>query len=168
MNADYTNTWADALQLECDDGSVESYCLRREDEERRRHPKRGNGGSGGGGGEEETSLLDKTLDKSQWWANGNIICNQSSPQLFGDHFLLQLQDMLRETCRTRIIPDCELFINKRDYPQLKFNTQLQRPVEPYGFIFDKDDRVETQDVDLTEHQYHSYAPIMSVVNSLVV
>jgi hypothetical protein len=36
------------------------------------------------------------------------------------------------------------------------------PVEPYGFIFDRDDRDPDQDVDLIpEHTFPSYAPIVS-------
>jgi len=62
-----------------------------------------------------------------WWANGNVICNEKVrpgqdkrlDQVWGDHFNLQLRDMLEEACRTRDIPDCEIFINKRDYPHLK-------------------------------------------------
>ena len=75
----------------------------------------------------------------------------------GDHFLLQMKDMLAETCACRHVcacphfrpyiltpphtpslpsvqvPDCDLFLNKRDYPQLKFNSALGVPVEPYGY-----------------------------------
>ena len=70
--------------------------------------------------------------------------------------------MLEEACRQRQIPDCEFFLNKRDYPQLKFNVERGEPVEPYGFIFDKDDRDPSQDVDLVEqHKFKTYAPIVS-------
>jgi hypothetical protein len=58
------------------------------------------------------------------------------------------------------LPDCDFFVNKRDYPQLKFNREQSRPVEPYGFIFDKDDRDPSQDVPLSDHEYASYAPFM--------
>jgi hypothetical protein len=60
------------------------------------------------------------------------------------------------------MPDSEFFLNKRDYPQLKVNVAKGVPVEPYGFIFDKDDRDPDQDVDLVpEHRFSSYAPIVS-------
>lgn len=49
--------------------------------------------------------------------------------------------MLGEACRLRKLPDCEFFLNKRDYPQLKVNVRRGVPVEPYGFIFDKGERV---------------------------
>ena len=73
-------------------------------------------------------------DKREWWANGNIICNEHckradlraaggaterATQWWGDQFLAPLKDMLAEACRLRAMPDCELFLNKRDYPQLK-------------------------------------------------
>jgi len=74
----------------------------------------------------------------------------------------QLKDMLAETCNNRTVPDCDFFINKRDYPQLKFNKEVAGgiPVEPYGFIFDKDDKDPKQDLPLPSHFYLSYAPIL--------
>lgn len=51
-----------------------------------------------------------------------------------------LRDLLEQACAERDVADCEFFINKRDYPQLKFNPDTLLPVEPYGFIYDKDDR----------------------------
>lgn len=62
------------------------------------------------------------------------------PQYWGDHFVCPLRDILEEACAHRDVADCEFFINKRDYPQLKFNPNSLEPVEPYGFIYNKDDR----------------------------
>lgn len=51
-------------------------------------------------------------DISEWWANGNIICTEHcSPkemttQWWGDHFLLQLKDMIVETCNQREVSGC--------------------------------------------------------------
>jgi hypothetical protein len=224
VNKDYRNNWADVdpagegLKLECSDGQVGSYYA-----EKQNHYRREN-------------VLE---DRSQWWANGNIICNehekpefdassssssskdqgtdgqnnqnQSQSQYWGDQFLLQLKDMLAETCRLRRTPDCEFFINKRDYPQLKVHEGAattsadgdgagagatikkeddegaditvdmrvvgkgdpelgsglapDMPVEPYGFIFDKDDTVPGQDIPLSRYYYNSYAPILSFYTS---
>lgn len=151
VNKDYRNTWGDKLQIECPDGKVESYFTQKETT-----------------GKRENYLQDK----SQWWANGNIICNQvcelgheAENQWWGDQFLLQLKDMLSETCRTREVPDCDLFLNKRDYPQIKFNEQRGEVVEPYGFIFDKDDRDPMQDVPLEEMHFRRYAPVLSFYTS---
>jgi hypothetical protein len=145
-NSDYRNTWSQHLTLET--GSVDQYY-----------------GNKSGAYREEN--VDP--DMSKWWANGNIICNELSQdadkekmQYWGDQFLSPLRDMLAEACNQRQIPDCEFFLNKRDYPQLKFNVERGEPVEPYGFIFDKDDRDPAQDVDLhPQHKFKTYAPIVS-------
>lgn len=147
VNSDYRNTWGDQLQLE-GDGSLDSYYTQK-------------------AGLYREENVEK--DKFKWWANGNIICNELAKvedmdkmQYWGDQFLAALRDMLGEACRERNIPDCEFFLNKRDYPQLKINVDRGVPVEPYGFIFDKDDRDPEQDVDLVdEHKFKSYAPIVS-------
>ncbi|EED91840.1 hypothetical protein THAPSDRAFT_268830 [Thalassiosira pseudonana CCMP1335] len=148
VNSDYRNTWGDKLTLE-GDGSLNTYYSKKSGLYR----------------DEEVEP-----NKTKWWANGNIICNELSKpedrdniQFWGDQFLAALRDMLGEACRERTIPDCEFFLNKRDYPQLKVNILRGGvPVEPYGFIFDKDDRDPEQDVDLFEgHKFESYAPIVS-------
>jgi hypothetical protein len=149
VNNDYRNCWSHALKLE-GDGTLDSYYTKKAGLYREEQIER---------------------DRTKWWANGNIICNELSKsiapekmQYWGDHFLAPLRDMLQEACRERSLPDCEFFLNKRDYPQLKVNTTLNGgvPVEPYGFIFDKDDRDPAQDVDLVpEHKFNVYAPIVS-------
>lgn len=147
VNSDYKNTWGDKLTLE-GDGSLDTYYTKK-------------------AGLYREENVEK--DKTKWWANGNIICNElckpedkDSMQFWGDQFLAALRDMLGEACRLRKLPDCEFFLNKRDYPQLKINVEKGVPVEPYGFIFGKDDRNPEQDVDLVEeHKFKSYAPIVS-------
>lgn len=144
VNKDYENNWGQVLRLDSSDGSLESYQLERKEYY---HQKQ----------------IEQYLPMSQWWANGNIICNvyknSSANQYWGDHFLLALKDMFAELARTREIPDCEFFLNKRDYPQLKVGKD-GKAVEPYGFIYDKDDRDAAQDVPLTRFSYESYLPIM--------
>lgn len=146
VNSDYRNTWGDALTVE--GGSLDTYYSQK-------------------AGLYREENVEK--DRSKWWANGNIICNELSKdkdmekmQHWGDHFLAPLRDMLGEACRERNMPDCEFFLNKRDYPQLKINVPRGVPVEPYGFIFDKDDRNPDEDVDLFEdHKFKTYCPIVS-------
>lgn len=146
-NSDYRNTWSKALTIE-GDGSLNTYYTRKAGLYREENVE---------------------PDLSKWWANGNIICNElskdqdtSKMQHWGDQFLSPLRDAIAEACNQRTIPDCEFFLNKRDYPQLKFNVERGIPVEPYGFIFDKDDRDPEQDVDLPpEHRFKTYAPIVS-------
>mmetsp|Transcript_24651 Transcript_24651/g.41985 ORF Transcript_24651/g.41985 Transcript_24651/m.41985 type:complete len:682 (+) Transcript_24651:158-2203(+) len=148
VNSDYRNSWGGKLTLE-GDGSLSTYYSKKSGLYRDE---------------------DVEPDKNKWWANGNIICNELSKpedrdkmQYWGDQFLAALRDMLGEACRERKLPDCEFFLNKRDYPQLKVNIPKGGlPVEPYGFIFDKDDRDPEQDVELfEEHLFESYAPIVS-------
>jgi len=148
VNSDYRNTWSENLTLE-GDGSLDTYYTKKS-------------------GLYRDEEIEK--DKTKWWANGNIICNELSKpedrdkmQFWGDQFLAALRDMLGEACRERMLPDCEFFLNKRDYPQLKVNIPRGGvPVEPYGFIFDKDDRNPEEDVDLfADHNFPTYAPIVS-------
>lgn len=146
VNKDYKNSWKGALKVASSDGTITTYY-----EEKRNHYRKEN----------------YIADVDEWWANGNIICNEYSNeslgnQYWGDHFLLQIKDMFAETCNNRKVPDCEFFVNKRDYPHLKFNPDIAGgiPVEPYGFIFDRDDRIPEQDLPLNRHFYKSYAPIL--------
>jgi hypothetical protein len=108
---------------------------------------------------EETASI---LPKEQWWANGNIVCNQACDQYWGDHFLLTIKDMLAETCRSRPVADCDFFFNKRDFPQLKFNAEKGCAVEPYGFMFDKE---FNDDIPLSRCAFDSYCPILSFYTS---
>ena len=111
VNSDYRNTWGERLTVE-GDGTLTAYYAAKDGHYRR----------------EEIEP-----DMGKWWANGNIICNELSKpedkkriQFWGDHFLSPLRDMLEEACRLRSLPDCEFFLNKRDYPQLKVNVDKGR------------------------------------------
>lgn len=142
VNSGYRNSWGEKYPIiESSDGTLETYYAAKRQS-----------------GYREEDIIPK----SHWWANGNIIDNEHSKsgQWLGDHFLLQLKDMVVETCRNRYVPDCDLFLNKRDYPHLKFNEEMAAPVEPYGFIFDRDDRNPSEDMPLNRHLYSSCAPIL--------
>lgn len=145
VNTDYTNTWSHQLRLE-GDGSFDTYYTQKDGRYR----------------------PEDIVEKSHWWANGTIICNEQDRQKqhWGDHFLAALRDMIGEACRCREMPDCEFFLNKRDYPQLKYNVQKKVLVEPYGFLYDKDDRDAEQDVPLPKDRvYKTYAPVVSFYGS---
>ena len=112
VNKDYRNTWGDVIKLEGDD-TLDSYYTQKS-------------------GLYREEIVE--VDRTKWWANGNIICNEltkkdEETQFWGDHFLAPLRDMLGEACRLRNMPDCEFFLNKRDYPQLKVNPEQKEPVE---------------------------------------
>jgi hypothetical protein len=154
VNKEYVNTWGDVLPVDSKDGTVSTYL---DEKGKVLHWKE----------KDREQEKSKTLPLNQWWANGNIICNQYtdgsggiSNQFWGDHFNFQLKDMFSQLCNERIVPDCEFFINKRDYPQLKYNPIHKEPVEPYGFIFNRDDKDIQQDIPLSRHLYKSYLPIL--------
>mmetsp|Transcript_9767 Transcript_9767/g.10855 ORF Transcript_9767/g.10855 Transcript_9767/m.10855 type:complete len:709 (+) Transcript_9767:45-2171(+) len=162
-NRDYENTWSGKLRIEGDDANDGNNNLNSYYQNKVRSLR---------GKYREENIVK---DMNAWWANGSIICNEITPnrnetkydtQVWGDQFLAPLRDMLEEACNKRPnIPDCEFFLNKRDYPQLKVNVEQGNggiPVEPYGFIFDKDDLDPNQDVELAkEHKFNTYAPIVS-------
>lgn len=81
VNKDYTNTWHEQLRIR--NGTVDDYFS-----EKRKYYNEEN-----------------PLEKSHWWANGNIICPVPSPNYWGDHFLLHLKDMFADLCENREV--CE-------------------------------------------------------------
>eukprot|EP00904_Undaria_pinnatifida_P007460 jgi/Undpi1/3844/HiC_scaffold_16.g07213.m1 len=159
-NKDYTNDWDGALGVK--EESLPDYYRKKEENYRKEN-------------------IIKGIDK--WWANGNIICNEHQrprelhSQYWGDHFVSPLRDLLEQACAERDIADCEFFINKRDYPQLKFNPSSLKPVEPYADShwshpaspppdFDADFPCSAssdpdQDVPLKRHRYPVFTPIVS-------
>ncbi len=158
-NDAYTNTWAGEMEFDSADGTLETYFQEKMK-----------------GGFRKENILPNV---AEWWANGNMIDNEKVKagtdkrfgQVWGDFFFCQLKEMLQAVCQERAVPDCEFFINKRDYPHLKthYDTSSSHDkeagsvtaVEPYGFIFGKDDRDPAQDVPLARHVYSSYAPVAS-------
>jgi hypothetical protein len=81
VNISYRNTWSDRLRIE-GDGTLDTYYTQKAGLYR----------------EEQIEP-----DRSKWWANGNIICNEltkledaTQSQHWGDHFLAPLRDMLGE------------------------------------------------------------------------
>lgn len=100
------------------------------------------------------------LPVKKWWCNGGIICNEYYP--WGTHFCMQLKDMISEAADRFNISDAVFFINKRDYPQYKYNEPLGLLVEPYGFVYDANDHDPQQDIPLTMHiRKHDVLPMMS-------
>lgn len=133
VNADYQNNWYHLLRTE--PASWAQYS-REKNEVRARH---------------RLPPEHITLPRQYWWANGNIMCNVAGENVWGDQYVGHLKHMIQETCRNRVVPDCELFINKRDYPHLKADLS-----EPYDFLFDADGPVP-----LSRERYGTYAPITS-------
>jgi hypothetical protein len=99
------------------------------------------------------------LPKEKWWANGGILCTEASP--WGTHFVMQVKDMIAEAAHSIRIEDAVFCINKRDFPQWKYNPRLDTLVEPYGFLYDKDDRDFHHDVPLAVEPPRSVLPMLS-------
>jgi len=101
------------------------------------------------------------LPVRNWWANGGILCTEKYP--WGTHFCLQIKDLLAETAHEYLshIPDITFCVNKRDYPQYKYNYNHRKLVEPYGFIYDADDRDPFQDIPLIDEPAKNVLPMLS-------
>ncbi|KAJ1450261.1 glycosyl transferase family 90-domain-containing protein [Pelagophyceae sp. CCMP2097] len=159
VNGEFRNTWGHLLQVQGNTGNDEYYARKRS---------------------ETGSRAEMFLpDRQEWWANGNIMCNEHSKtnepaeasQLWGDRFGAALRDMLDAMCAERTVGDCEFFVNKRDYPQIKYHEDSDdeedgpargEAVEPYGFVVDQDDRDADADVSLPRaHRDVSLAPVCS-------
>jgi hypothetical protein len=93
------------------------------------------------------AFKDRTaLPVGRWWANGGILCTEAMP--WGSHFLMQIKDLIAEAAATFATSDVTFCINKRDFPQWKYNATLKTFTEPYGFLFDRDDADPFQDIPL--------------------
>jgi hypothetical protein len=106
------------------------------------------------------------LTREKWWANGGILCTEAYP--WGTHFVMQIKDMIAEAAHSFGISDAVFCINKRDFPQFKFNPRLNTLVEPYGFLFDKDDHDFYQDVPLAVDPPRTMLPMLSFYGTCTV
>jgi len=144
VNPDYRNDWSEDIVFE--GGSYEAYVE---------------------GKNKYLKFPEAVIkDKSQWWLNGNILCNVASKDLWGDAYLPHLRDMLDVTCDLHEVPDVEFFINKRDFPQLRKDL-----TSPYSFIYHHEKRpprrpgVAIEPHHLSYDMKPVYAPIMSFYGS---
>ena len=88
-----------------------------------------------------------------WYAN-NCLVRYENPLEENDRGLSCIRDMLLTLCSTRVVPDIELFINKRDFPLIR-----KDDCEPYDHIFGK--------LKLLSHKYDRYCPILSSVSTAI-
>lgn len=86
---------------------------------------------------------------SQWWLNGGIVCNVMPDNVWGEEYLFAIRDMLDETCAAHAVPDCDFFINKRDYPQLR----REQGLDAYEAF--------TGTPRLARETYSTYTPVFS-------
>ena len=92
--------------------------------------------------------------KVNTWYGNNCLIRPEFPIGENDRGLSNLKDMLVTLCKERVVPDIELFINKRDFPLI-----TRSDYEPYEQIYDMDN------FRLTSHKYNKYSPILSMVTS---
>ena len=85
-----------------------------------------------------------------WYSNNSLI-RYEFPINEGDTNVSCIKNMLEELCKNRIIPDIELFINRRDFPLITKNG-----FEPYYNLWN------TKEKPLLSHNYNKYLPILSM------
>ena len=90
---------------------------------------------------------------NEWYAN-NCLLRYEFPITEGDTGISHIRSMLEDLCKSRQLPDIELFINRRDFPLLKRDY-----TESYNHLWDS----ETH--SLVSHAYKKYFPILSSVTS---
>lgn len=87
------------------------------------------------------------------WFGNNCLLRTEFPIHEGDASYTNFQDMFKTLCERRQVPDCEFFLNKRDFPYIKLDS-----TEPYDAIFDGE-------VPLLSHNYKKYSPILGMVTT---
>jgi hypothetical protein len=92
--------------------------------------------------------------KVNTWYGNNCLMRPEFPIGENDRGVSNLKDMLETLCNERIVPDIELFINKRDFPLI-----TKSDYEPYEQIYDM------ENFRLISHKYNKYCPILSMVTS---
>ena len=88
--------------------------------------------------------------KNTWYAN-NCLIRYEFPIHEGDTNVSNIKNMLDELCNKRILPDIELFLNRRDFPIITNNY-----CEPYYDLWD------SYNHSLVSHKYEKYTPILSM------
>jgi hypothetical protein len=101
--------------------------------------------------------VETCLPPENWWMNGGIICNVMPSEVWGNTHFHELAAMLDAACayarnRGGCVPDCDFFVNKRDYPQLR-----RDGAEPYSRFLHSC----SSPLPLTRESYGVYAPVFS-------
>jgi len=88
--------------------------------------------------------------KNTWYAN-NCLIRYEFPIHEGDTNVSNIKNMLEELCDKRVLPDIELFLNRRDFPIITNNY-----CEPYYDLWD------SYNHSLVSHKHEKYVPILSM------
>lgn len=103
--------------------------------------------------ENYTFVKSRVHKNTKAWYGNNGLVRLEFPISEGDSGVNMLQDMFKTLIKERILPSCELFINKRDFPLLKKDF-----TESYNSFFGSRTK-------LLSHLYPKYAPILSMTTS---
>lgn len=73
------------------------------------------------------------LPPNRWWANGWTLCgDEVSEQLWGDHGICAIQNMLMVACEKGEVGDCDFIINKRDSACIRLDQcDAMNPMDPF-------------------------------------
>lgn len=110
---------------------------------------------------------EKIVPPENWWMNGNMIDNVVSKDVWGEHNIQEIFEMLTSLCEERDIPDIDFFYNKRDHPYLRIDFTT-----PYRFIHPDLNNVSVADIldfkndshpdgSIPSDEIFSLAPIVS-------
>ena len=66
------------------------------------------------------------LPPCHWWMNGWMICDEVPEQVWGDHWVTTIRNMVRTCC----VVDCDFIINKRDCPMVR--KDCGDPMNPFA------------------------------------
>ena len=69
------------------------------------------------------------LPPEAWWLNGWVICDEIPDDLWGDHWVTTIRNMVRECC---LGVDGDFIINKRDTPMVRKDGG--DPMNPFTFV----------------------------------
>ena len=86
----------------------------------------------------------------EWFGNNCLVRNEK-PLSEGDSNVGNVKNMLEELCESRVIPDIEFFINRRDFPIITHDG-----TEAYHHLW------SSKHVPLVSHLYDKYLPILSM------
>lgn len=91
------------------------------------------------------------LNRHRWVLNNCNIRAKPTGNVEGDHGLNIYKDLLEQVCQTHKIPDCEFFINNRDFPLLRKDLR-----EPYNHLYNAKPNYIPR-----KYQNKPFAPIFS-------
>jgi hypothetical protein len=97
--------------------------------------------------DDKVDLHRAEVDQSKWRANGHIV--RTEKNAVGETYEPIIKNMFQTLCAEKTVPDCEFFINRRDWLILTADQ-----TEAYDPLFGKGE-------PLHSHKYNKYCPILS-------